>query len=392
VSVRVSRVATVGIAAGSLAALAWIVGFFTALDTVPPPPAVPAGVTAPDNFGLFAEVWSIVDGEFYGERALPREVTYGAIDGVLESLADPYADFVDPESVARAVEAAGPAMATGIGVWFEAGYQGALVVSAVPGSPADRADLRPGDILLAADETSLDGADRATVLDALAGEVGTAVVLSVYRAREAPFPVEVVRDRFAAPVVEARQLGGGVGYLRIASFSPGLDPALQRALADVVSAQSLALVLDLQDNPGGDLDVLRAAASRFVAGTLYVEVRGAERRPIESRRDIAPVALPPVYVLVNEGTASAAEMLAAVLRERLDAKLIGHTTFGKATIQGIVGLSDGSLLRLTVAEWESPKAVTVTDGGLAPDRALESTEDPVEVARAIALQRTAANG
>jgi carboxyl-terminal processing protease len=358
----------------------------------PPTAEIPADASAPSNFALFNEVWGIVNREFYWERTAPSELTYGAVDGMVEAIADPYSGFLNRKEVASLRAAPGPDKVSGVGLFVESGYAGALVVSSVAGSPADRAGLRAGDVLLAAGDTPFEGANRGTISSALSGKPGTSVVVTVYRHGEQPFPVELVRDTFDPPVLEVRRLEPGVEYLRIAEFSPDLPDQLDKALADVEASAPSAVVIDLRDNPGGEMEAFRHVASRFVRGPLYSEVDNHGQRDVVSQPDVRPAHLPDsIIVIVNDGTASAAEMLAALLRERLDAKLVGHTTFGKSTIQGLIPLSDGSFLRLTVGRWQSPGGESVADGGLEPDRALEAEEDPVEVARELAVQRAAAS-
>jgi carboxyl-terminal processing protease len=284
-------------------------------------------------------------------------------------------------------------MIAGVGVWIEPGYDGALVISSVAGSPADQAGLAPGDLILSADDTPLAGAAQDEVMKSLDGAPGTAVVLVVLRAGSGPpEPIEVVRDVFEVPAVEVDRLAGEIAYLRLASFGPGVAEQLGKALRDIAGQAPSALIVDLRDNPGGDLEGLRSAASHFVGGVLYYVIDGAGRQPVAAEDTVSQVPLPPVFVVVNGGTASAAELLAAILRERLDARVVGEPTFGKATIQGVLPLADGSYLKLTVGEWETAAGHSVADGGLVPDRVLAETEDALDVASAMAIQRAAANG
>jgi len=352
-----------------LAGMAWLAGFVTALYVSPPGPPVPADVAAPSNFGLFAEVWRTVDHEFYGERPAPKEVTYHAIDGMVDALEDPYAAFLDRDSAEKLAGDIAPEMVSGIGAWVEPVARGALVVATVPGSPAEKS-LKPGDTIMAVGEDDLATKSRDEIKKLLEGPAGSSINLIVLHDNDRGEVIEVVRDTFQVPAVEVRRLDRGVGYLRLSQFTPATLEALDSALAAFSSDPVTALVLDLRDNPGGTLDSVRAVAGRFVEGTVWVEV---DRDGTETTRSAdaegSPDFTPPdrVVVLVNRGTASAAEILAGALRDKLGAKLIGATTFGKGSIQAVTGLSDQSLLRLTVGHWRTPSGAEVDEKGLQPD-------------------------
>jgi carboxyl-terminal processing protease len=268
---------------------------------------------------------------------------------------------------------------SGVGAWVEPTGDGALVVSIVPDSPADRAGLQPGDRILAVGDQVLSNLDRDVVMNLLRGPAGTSVALAVRRGQAAPFSAEVVRADFPLPTVEVRRPAKDVAYLRIASFAPGMVTELDQALASLATDPPAALILDLRDNPGGDLAVLREAAARFTQGTLYDGVDRAGKVTPRGNAEVKvpQVKLPPrLIVLVNGGTASAAEMLAGALRDNASTELVGAKTFGKGTIQAVETLADHSLLRFTVAEWTTPSGTRVQGVGLVPDKVVEvSPED-----------------
>lgn len=365
--------------AGALATTAWLVGFLTALTVVPAAVPVPDDVAAPDNFPVFSEVWGIVRNEYRGTLPAPDDVTYSSVRGLIENLGDPYAEFRSAPEIADFVRDAPPDVVTGIGAWIEPAPEGARVVATLPGSPARQARLEPGVLVLAVDSEPTAGLSRADLMAKLDGPPGTSAVLRVMSGSDVT-DIELVRSEMTLPLVEVRELSGGVGYVRLSHFELGAAAELDAALEGLASSPERNLVLDLRDNPGGDLDVLRDVASRFVAGPLWVERRRSGEDTIQSVPGQDVTEFDSIAVLVNEGTASAAEMLASLLREVAGASLVGSQTFGKPAIQGLVRFTDGSAMRLSIATWATPGGVDVTEGGLKPDRAVTAEADQLSAA------------
>ncbi len=375
---------TLFVAALLLTATAWVVGFATGLYVSPPGPLVSDDVQTPANIGLYHEAWQIVDREFYGEKPPGREITYAAVDGVVEALDDPFSTFVSRDDAAGALDQFEPEVVGGMGVWIEPVADGALVISVVPGTPGARFGLEPGDVILAAGQDSLGRLDRESVLEVLRGPAGSSIVLIVRRGRSPAFAVEVERDDFNLPAVEVRRPRNDVAYLRISHFAPDVLGELDQALATLTEQAVVALILDLRDNPGGRLDSARAAAGRFVDGEMYVEVdRDGDQTVYRTDPEGAPAFDLPerLVVLVDGGTASAAEMLAGALRDSAGAELVGSPTFGKGSIQTVMELSDRSVMRLTIAEWRTPSGMVVDGAGLSPNISVEVTEADREAGR-----------
>lgn len=432
--------------AAFLAAVAWIFGFLTALEITPPAVPVPDSFEAPAKFVLFNEVWAFVRDEFYGTQPTPEDVTVAAVDGLVDSLPDAYAEYWSADEITDQMKQAQPDLLSGIGAWVERAPEGARVVATVPDSPARRAGIVPNQIIVTADDETLGGLEREEMLALLGGEAGSAVTLRVFTppiegvggadsasetpdADAGPLPtagdgadssesatppaptgdpqgasgdpsaepedtggseqlqtVEITRADIPLPLVEVRELDDGVAYLRLSHFGPGAAEELDAALSDLEKAGASELVLDLRDNPGGEMETLREVASRFVDGPLWIEVSGSGETTVQSLDDVPVATFDRIAVLVNGGTASAAELLAGLLRESSGAVLVGSTTFGKSAVQGIVPLTDGSMLRLTVAEWRSPGGLSVAEGGIEPDRVELSEESQLEAALAAAHQ------
>ncbi len=354
---------------------AWIAGFAfgwprTTLSTLAPPEVAP-----PPNFRLFRDVWEIVNREFYGERPSTRAITQGAIRGLVAALDDPFATYLPGDGGDENMDQPGPAHADSLGLWFEATPQGAMVLTAEPRSPAAAAGLRPADIVLAAGDEPLGGRDRQAVLSLLQGPVGSTVVLAVRRGSAPPTALELTRGQPLHPPAVTSRLEGDAAYVRLGPFVAELLPALDRALAELLVASPPAMVIDLRDNPGGELAVLQAVASRLISGPIYrTQARDGSQTDQLASADGPHYPLSPrLAVLVNRGTVGEAEMLAAALRDRHGARLVGETTFGKGRLQNVFILSDSSALRLTVAEWVTPRGQVVEGRGLTPDRRLATS-------------------
>ncbi len=363
---------------------AWLIGFGTAVVMAPSPAPTPEVLEKPANFSVFTEAWAIVDREFYGEVPAARRITDGAVEGMIESLGDPYAVFLDRAAAPEAQDSFEPELISGVGAWIEPVTDGALVLSVVPDSPAQQSGLQPGDHILAAGIVPLAGMDRDSILNELNGEAGSSVVLVVQRGQGIAFTVETVRSDLDLSVVDVRRPKEGALYVRISSFTPGVVAEIDEVLAAVVEEGVESFLIDLRDNPGGDLGAVRRLAGRLIDGPLYLEVdRQGNETPYEVEESDNPKAELPesVVVIVNEGTAGGAEMLAAALRESAGAHIVGTTTFGKGTIQEASELSDLSLIRLTVAEWRTPGGTAVADVGIQPDETVELTADDLAEGR-----------
>ncbi len=352
-----------------MAALAWIAGFATAMVVTPAGPAVPDDIQPPSNFGLYGEVWRMIDQEFYGQHPAPRAVAEHAVEGLVDALGDPYADYVDPATAATLGEDYLPELVDGLGAWVEPVTNGALVVATAPGSPAAE-HLLPGDVIVVVGEDELAGLGRKEMRDLLSGKAGSSVRLIVLHESERGEAMEVQRESVALPDVKVTQPAPHVDYFRLTHFDPEVVKGLDDALAALSSDPPEALVIDLRDNPGGDLDSVRAIAGRFMDGKVWIEVDhdGSQTEQDADSSGAPDVALPKrVVVLVNAGTAGAAEILAGALRDNLGAQLVGETTFGKGSLQAVTGLSDHSAIRLTTGHWRTPAGTEVEGVGLAPD-------------------------
>jgi carboxyl-terminal processing protease len=300
-------------------------------------------------------------------RTDAEDLAFIAIRAMVRFLDDPYARFAPP-SQSDALEFSSPVYG-GIGVRI--GFQGRWpsVEEVFPESPAARAGLAPGDLI-----TEIGGVDTATldqqaIVERLRGPPGTRVAITVRRA-SSTFGVTLTRAIVNSLALEVKLVAPGVAYLKLTGFPIGADAAFADALQRALQDGSRALVLDLRDNPGGLLSESVAVASHFVPTGLITSVRGRSRDTEYEVIPTTPFFAGPVAVLVNQRSASGAELVAAALKEH-GAAVVGTRTFGKGSVQIAVRLPGGSSLRLTVAQYTTPRGEQVDRVGVAPDFVVE---------------------
>jgi carboxyl-terminal processing protease len=357
---------------------------------------------------VFAQVIAHVE-NLYVDAVPDRELVYAAIEGMLERL-DPHTAFLRPE-VNRAMHEETSGEVEGLGLELAIRDGQLTVVAPLADSPGERAGIRPGDRIVAIDGQPTRDLSAVEAARRLKGPAGTTVRLSILRDgfRE-PQPLALVRDRVRTQSVEWRiaDRDRRLVVVKLRIFQDRTDRALARALdaarADL-GGELGGLVLDLRNNPGGLLDEAVRVADRFLAGGVIVTTEGRRKQAAEVERAHEKGTEPgyPMAVLVNEGSASASEIVAGALQDHRRATVLGTTTFGKGSVQQVIDLSDGSGLKLTVARYFTPLHRSIQDRGIAPDvevaelpRGTEGGDTPpVDVAAdpplAAALARLAAH-
>jgi carboxyl-terminal processing protease len=262
-----------------------------------------------------------------------------------------------------------------------------MIVHPFEGSPAEKAGLLPGDLILEVDGTSLEGMSIMEAIFLIRGPRGTSVRLLVEREGKT-FTVEIVRARIEIPVVDYDIIDEDIGYVWLWGFGTPVAGKLKVALREILAEEPRGLILDLRNNPGGFLDVSIEVASQFVGEGIILTERLKDGQVREYQARPGGVALEiPLVVLVNGGTASAAEIVAAAIQDAGRGILIGEPTMGKGAIQHPHKLSDGSELRVTYAYWFTPKGRAIHKEGLTPDILVGMTLEDRKAGRDPQLER-----
>jgi carboxyl-terminal processing protease len=296
---------------------------------------------------------------------------------MVNSYGDQNTAFIDPSRAAIFREDVSGSF-EGIGAAVRLDEFGRLVIAEpFVGQPAAKAGILRGDIVIAVDGKSLEGLSLYEAIGLIRGPAGTTVVLNVFREGvDEPFDVSVVRARIEIEVVTSERLENDIGYVRLTEFSQGATEKVAKAIQDLQAGGPLkGLIFDLRDNPGGLLDEAVSVGSQFVGeGTITIEkLKGGEER--EFKAQSGGVALDvPLVVLVNRGSASASEIVAGAIQDNGRGKILGEQSFGKGTVQIPHALSDGSELRVTVAEWLTPSKKQISGEGIVPDIYVERTQ------------------
>ena len=333
------------------------------------PDTIPAG--AEPNFRLMAEAWNTIQRVYVDRNAVkPQLMTYGAISGMVDALGDTgHSRFLTPE-MAKQETALSKGKLEGIGAEVQMKNQQLIIVAPIDGSPAQKAGLKPGDIILKVDGKEVSGLPLGQAVEHILGPPGTPVKLTIQDAKKAVTrDITIIRSRITLQNVTWRQLPGtAAAHLRIVTFSKGVTKELRNALFTIEKEGLTGLILDLRNSPGGLYEEAVSTASQFLsAGNIVLEKNASGKvTPVPVRPGGAATAIR-LVVLVNGGTSSGAEIVAGALQDAHRAKLIGEKTFGTGTVLETFSLSDGSALMLAIEEWLTPAGQLIWHHGLSPD-------------------------
>jgi carboxyl-terminal processing protease len=327
--------------------------------------------SAREKLPLLYEAWKIVEDNYVDRSALdPTSLTYGAIRGLLESLDDRgHSGFLTPEEVA-AQESGLSGEYVGIGVELTIRKDGPAIVGVFEGSPAEKAGLRPGDRILAVDGMDVTGESFDGVREKVRGPEGTTVTVTIIHPGETTSrDVVVTRQKITVPISSwAMVPGTTTALIRFQQFSSGAADQLKADITAAREAGATSIALDLRGNSGGYVDEAVAVASQFLPSGVVYRERDAEGR--EKTTEVRPGGLAvdvPLVILVDEGTASSAEIVSGAMQDAGRAKLVGTKTFGTGTVVATYRLADGSAVRVGVLEWLTPKGRQIWREGIAPD-------------------------
>ncbi len=324
-----------------------------------------------DQFSVFWQAWALVNEHFVDRSALdPRNLTYGAIDGMLNALGDTgHTRFLTPQEASiQTSDISGQFEGIGAQLGLKDGYP--VIVAPLDGSPAEKAGIRAGDIIVQVDGQSVAGASLDKVVGMVRGPEGTDVKLTVIHAGQGSMTdITIQRAKIEVhPVSWAMVPGTKLADIRINQFAATTNQELAQAIKDSRAAGARGLVVDVRNNPGGLLDQAVSVTSQFLSSgnVLLDQDAKGNRKPVAVQPGGLATDLPMV-MLTNLGTASASEIFAGAIQDYHRGQLVGETTFGTGTVLSGYNLSDGSMLLLGTSEWLTPKGRQIWKHGITPD-------------------------
>jgi carboxyl-terminal processing protease len=351
-----------GIIMGLIIGCQWL-GAFTPSDKIPE--------DAESNFRLIAEAWNTVH-RFYVDRKAfnPQVMTYGAISGMVDSLGDAgHSRFLTPEMVEQE-ESYAKGELEGIGAELRMKNDQLVIVAPLDNSPAQEAGLRAGEIILKVNGEEVSNLPLEKVMARIMGQAGSSVTLTILNPKTGFVrDVNLVRAKVILRSVTWQRLTATpIAQIRISIFSKGMTKDLRKVLLDIQREKVGAIILDLRNNPGGLFNEAVGTASQFLdrGNVLLEKDPDGKVKPVPVSSGGVAYSLPMV-VLVNEGTASAPEIVAGALQDTRRATLVGEKTFGTGTVLETFPLSDGSALMLAIEEWLTPSGHTIWHKGISPD-------------------------
>lgn len=337
-------------------------------------------VCAPEkvDFSLLWEAWDKLQEKFVSPEKLDtQKMIYGAISGMVKSLDDPHTVFFSPEDTKKFMEDVSGRF-EGIGAEIGERMGQIQIIAPLEGTPAQKAGLRPGDKIIKINETLTTGLSVDEAVDLIRGPKGTEVTLSIFREGwNSPKEIKIKRAVIQVPSLKWEMKDSDIAYIKLSQFSQNADIDFQKAAIEIINSPAKKIILDLRNDPGGYLEISQEIAGWFLqkGQTVVIEdFRKTGDKKYYNAEGNSNLLTYPLVVLINKGSASAAEILAAALRDNREVKLIGETSYGKGSVQELEKLKGGSTIKITVAKWLTPKGSLIDGVGLEPDVKVELTD------------------
>lgn len=385
-------VAALALAGGSGAAGFWIGRFSPQTIIVKGVDNVVDGVVANANFSIFWETWRHVkDSYFKADELKDQELVYGSVKGMVAALDDPYSAFLPPDDAQKFQEDLGGSF-SGIGAEIGIRNEVLVIVAPLKRSPAEKAGLRAGDKILKIGDKATDGMNINDAVKLIRGSKGTPLVLTILRLTwDKQKELTIIRDTIEVPTVEWKDAGGDIVHLQLFNFNETAPVKLFETIKEIQkqTPNTRGFVLDLRNNPGGFLDGAVSIAGWFLPPDSLVvteEFRSGRKNVFKTSGNGAFKDFP-VVVLINQGSASASEIVAGALRDHRGVKIIGEKSFGKGTVQELQTLNGGANLKITVAHWRLPKGELIEKIGIKPDVEVKLTDEDVEAEKDPQLEK-----
>lgn len=340
------------------------------------------------DFNQFWQVWDQVRAKYVKQPVKDSDLFYGALQGLVYGLGDPYSVYFPPEPAAEFTKSLAGEFA-GIGAEIGDKNNQLVVIAPLPGTPAEKAGLRPADKILAINKISTLGMDVSTAVENIRGAPTSTVTLTIMRTGwEKSRDLTIHRATINVPSVLFSMRSGGVAYLRVMQFNEQTVPDLSRYIDTLKAQKAKAVIVDLRNNPGGYLDAAVSMASEWITdGTIVSEKFSGGNENVHQTEGLHRLAEMPTVVLVNGGSASASEIVAGALQDHKVATIVGEKTFGKGSVQEFENLPDGSALKITVAEWYTPNDNNINETGITPDVVVKENFDQEQVGQDVMIDK-----
>lgn len=346
------------------------------VDNRQPPPGVNL------DFKLFWDTWDLLRQQYYDKKALdPQKMYYGAIQGMVAALGDPYTVFLPPTAQKNTKEELGGSFE---GVGIQLGYnkdKRLVVIAPLNGTPAQRAGIKPGDMIIKINDQDTTNISLPDAVNLIRGPKESSVSLTIYRdGDKKPQDLTLARDTITINSVESSMKTSPkakkIAYIKLSRFGEKTFEEWDKAVADILTQAPQGVVLDVRNNPGGFLDGAIYIGSEFLSsGNIVQQENGAGQKqgyPVNRKGKLLNI---PLVVLINKGSASASEIVAGAIQDANRGKLVGEQSFGKGTIQTTQDLPDNTGLHITTAKWLTPSGHWIHNTGLTPDVKVDPGDD-----------------
>ncbi len=339
------------------------------------------------DFGLFWRAWNIVSEKYVGRDNLDvTAMVYGAIKGMLSATDDPYTTFFDPEDFVQFEEGMSGKF-EGIGAEIGIRENILRIISPLSGMPAEKAGLRPGDMILKIDSEPTAEMNINEAVNKIRGKAGTEVVLTIFRdGNDDTQDITITRGNIVIASVENEYIDGGVGYIKINRFGDDTTREFRRQAQQLLSGSGSVqkLIIDLRNNPGGYLEGAVEMASMMLPTNLAVvrEIDAEKKETVLSTKSGDFLSHLPTVILINEGSASAAEIVTGALRDHRDnVTIVGMKSYGKGSVQELIPLDSDKAVKVTVAEWLTPNGDKINEVGIEPTEKIDLTREDFQEGR-----------
>lgn len=336
------------------------------------------------DFSLFWKTWDLIQSRYVDQDKIKnQDLVYGAIDGMVKAVGDPYTVFFKPEESENFAQEINGTFG---GIGIEIGLRDNIltVIAPIKGTPAEKAGLLAGDKIIKIGEKSTEGLRVDEAVNIIRGPKGTPVRLIINRENSSSTKeVTIIRDTIKIPTVSWKLLDGKTAYIQLFVFNRNVDDDFKKIAKEIVNSKADRIILDLRNNPGGLLDSSVSIASYFLnPNQLVIQEKYANGKNDEFRTsNNGQLKNYPLVIITNKGSASASEILAGAIKDNRGVIIVGEKSFGKGVVQEVDELPGRASVKITIAKWFTPKGTSINDNGIEPDIIIERTEADINAKR-----------